>query len=102
MPEEAKIVRLADIDPETPDFDGYAHNTMRFNVSIAHSYPMFDDGDMDKEALVKDIHDAIIAAVDKHSKWQHSHTFKHQCQGKPVRHMTDEWLHHETILYDFS
>lgn len=85
----------------TKDFTGHKHNTMRFNVILANSTPMFDDGEMNKDEMASEICQAIIAIVNRHANWRVDNTEKHESQvdGK---FDVSKWLHHETILYDFS
>ena len=44
--------------------DVITHNTMRFDVHLAHVYAFLDDGTQTKETIAEAIRKAIIKAVD--------------------------------------
>lgn len=45
--------------------DVILHNTMRFDVNLAHVQVILDEGDVDKTQIVEAIRSAIIDAVDR-------------------------------------
>ena len=55
---------LAQLIEEDHTGDVMLHNTMRFDVQLAHIQPMLDDGDVDKRKLIEAIEEAILDAVE--------------------------------------
>lgn len=85
------------------DFSGdvILHNTMRFDVQLAHIQPMVDDGDVNKDNLVKTIRDAIIEAVDRVAgKGLDGVPVPGGAFVVPVK--GSQMFHRETICFDFS
>ena len=65
LPSEFRFVTAADLLKEDNSGQVILHNTMRFDVQLAHIYAMIDDGDVDVAVLAEKIRSAIIAVVDE-------------------------------------
>lgn len=78
-----------------------AHNDMRFDISMAHIFPMIEAGEVDMPDLIAKVRQAITDTVDRETEWRQypGDGFVRSTGGDGLR---DEPLHDEVIVYDFS
>ena len=81
--------------------DVIPHNTMRFDVHLAHVYAFLDDGIQTKERIAEAIRKAIIKAVDE--------TLGTGLDGTPIPfggnsivYQNTVMLHRECVSFDLS
>jgi len=77
------------------------HNTMRFDVQLAHVGPMLQCGEVQKADIVNAIRDAIIEAVDDVLGTGLDGT-PIPFGGKAEVETKSKMLHRETIMFDLS
>lgn len=77
------------------------HNTMRFDVHLAHIQPMIDDGDVNVAELSDAVRNAIIATIEL--------VVGRGLDGRPIpggamilSEPETKMLHRETISFDLS
>lgn len=77
------------------------HNDMRFDISMAHIFPMIEAGEVNMSDLIAKVRAAITDAIDRETDWQQYQggCFVRSTGGDGQR---DEPLHDEVIVYDFS
>ena len=90
-------------DLRNVDFSGEVmlHNTMRFDVQLAYIQPILDDGDIEKDELIKAIREAITREVDRVvGQGLDGKTIPGGAFVIPVS--KSKMLHRETISFDLS
>jgi hypothetical protein len=80
--------------------DVVLHNTMRFDVQLAHVQPMIDDGDVDVAQLAERIREAIIGQLDDDISIGHGWDLRQQVFVRVAK--ASRMLHRETITVDLS
>ena len=81
--------------------DVILHNTMRFDVQLAHIGPMLQCGEVQKTDIVNAIRDAIIEAVDD-VLGAGLDCIPVPFGGKAEVEVKSQMLHRETIMFDLS
>jgi hypothetical protein len=77
------------------------HNTLRFDIQLAHVQPMIDDGDVSLEEIVNAIRSAIDRAVDESvGSGLDGIPIPGGMMSFPVK--GSQMLHREQITYDLS
>ena len=74
------------------------HNVMRFDVCMAHVYPMIEEG-LDIGELTKKVQGAIIETVNKETEWRPDCVFVKSTGGNGNN---EKPLYDAEITYDYS
>ena len=93
---------LSDVrDDLEADHDRTFHNTMRFDLNLAHIQPMIDMEMVDKDKLAEAIRLAILGAIERETSEECDvvHCVRNAMCFRPAK---TEMLHHEIISIDFS
>ncbi len=101
MNESSGPITAAELLGSDHSGDVMLHNTMRFDVQMAHVQFLLDDEGIDKEVLASVIREAIIGAVDEVlGTGLDGIGVRDSLMVSPVTR--SQMLHRETLHFDFS
>lgn len=80
-----------------------AHNDIRFDIALAHIYPMIESGEVKMPDLIQKLRKAITDVIDNETDWRQYPGDGHvRSTGGDGSGATPKPLHDEVIVYDFS